>query len=250
MQTPLRGKRESQAGLSMAELLVAMVIVTIVGTMLVASWISLQRSFAFAQAKNTARATARDALARMSSELRAAQPPTDSSITPFYLLLAPPYVCGETSCVFYSAYNNSAAAQDGTGRAQLRLTKIWLDKVSWRDTAKTTLYWQRDRNNDRIFSAAVDGSPLPIATGVVNAAASVNKPIFTYTILDPYGRFVPGVTNLTSSNVAYVRSVQIRLVVWAGRWRPYVAVVDGDLSRNPRYIDLTTTVRPRNAGTF
>ena len=66
MQIPRREKRASQAGLSMIELLVSMIIVTVIGTMLVAGWISLQRSFAFAQAKNTARATARDALERLS----------------------------------------------------------------------------------------------------------------------------------------------------------------------------------------
>ena len=235
MQT-LRGKRESQAGLSMAELLVVMVIVTIISTMLVASWISLQRSFAFAQAKNTAQATARDALARMSSELRAAQPPTDSSITPFYLLLAPPYVCGETSCVFYSAYNNSAAA-DGTGRAQLRLTAIWLDPSGTK--AQKTLKWTRDTNKSGLLGDTVGGiadTTRILAENVVNTAF-VNKPIFTYWRPDATVVWVSS-TKLTSSTVEKIRAVRIELLV------------DADLSHNPSYVDLTTTVRPRNAGTF
>ena len=71
---PTQGEaRARQAGLSMIELVVTLVILSVIGTMLVGGWISLQRSFAFAQAKNTARATARDALARMSSEFRGAR---------------------------------------------------------------------------------------------------------------------------------------------------------------------------------
>jgi len=236
MQTPLRGKRESQAGLSMAEILVATVIVTVIGTMLVGSWISLQRSFAFAQAKNTARATARDALARVSSELRAAQPPDDSSITPFYLALAAPYVCGTTSCVFYSAYNNSAAA-DGTGRAQLRLTAIWLDTSGTK--AQKTLYWTRDTNKSFLLGDTVGGiadTTRILAENVVNTAF-VNKPVFTYWRPDTTFGWISS-TSLTSSNVAKLCAVQIELLV------------DADLSHNPSYIDLTTTVRPRNAGTF
>jgi type II secretory pathway pseudopilin PulG len=226
----------------MAELLVAMVIVTVIGTMLVASWISLQRSFAFAQAKNTARATARDALARMSSELRAAQPPTEptsgdpSSMTPFYLLLAAPYVCGETSCVFYSAYNNSAAA-DGTGRAQLRLTAIWLDTSGTK--AQKTLKWTRDTNKSGLLGDTVGGiadTTRILAENVVNTAF-VNKPIFTYWRPDATVVWVSS-TKLTSSNVEKIRAVRIELLV------------DADLSHSPSTIDLTTTVRPRNAGTF
>ena len=42
MWTPLREKRRSQAGLSMIEIVVTMVILTVVGTMLVGGWISLR----------------------------------------------------------------------------------------------------------------------------------------------------------------------------------------------------------------
>jgi len=210
---------------------------TVISTMLVGGWISLQRSFAFAQAKNTAAATARDALDRISSELRAAQPPTTtSSDTPFCFTLASPYVCGPTSCVFYSAYNNSAAA-DGTGMGQQRLTAIWLDTSG--AAVQKTLYWQRDTAAPIGQLTAADRKTI-LAKDVVNTSAGVNRPIFIYFFRNPTtglytDSFNSPVTVFNSTSVATLSSVQIELVV------------DANVAHTPSYVDLKTTVRPRNA---
>lgn len=241
MQPPLRERRVPHAGLSMVELLVSMIIVTIVGTMLVAGWISLQRSFAFAQAKNTARATARDALERMSSEIRGAQP-TAVSITPFNFvqpsgIAAMPTVGGPYACVFYSAYNYSPAGptdtprSDGTGTAKLRLTALWLDASG--SAAQKTLYWQRDVDNNGLDA---NDRKIILARDVVNTAAGVNKNIFTYFFRDETTGVYSQSNSLTSTSVATLVSVQIELVV------------DANLSRTPSYVDVKTTLRPRNPG--
>ena len=242
MQTPLKGKRGSQHGLTLIELLVAMIIMTVVSTMLVGGWISLQNSFAFTQRTNEARATARDALDRISSELRDAQPPASTATppkftgtTPFYLPATPtyPYMCGPTSCVFYSAYNNSAAA-DGTGMTQQRLTAIWLDTSG--STEQKTLWWQRDTNGNG-FEAG--DRKIKLATNVVNTAASVNKPIFIYYFRDSAGiysnSYTGTITPFTGTSAANLSSVRIELVI------------DVNLAHTPSYVDLMTTVRPRNA---
>jgi prepilin-type N-terminal cleavage/methylation domain-containing protein len=231
MQRALRQRRGTQAGLTLIELLAAMVILAIVGTMLVMSWISLQSTYAFTERTNTARGTARDAIDRISSEVRDAQPPTSSSTTPFVLTLASPYVCDANDCVFYSAYNNPAAQPDGTGIAQLRLTAIWLDTSG--SAAQKTLYWQRDTNNNGAFDAG--DRKFVLATNVVNTVASVNRPIFTYTFRDTNGNYTTA-NSLTSTNVGTLVSVQIELVV------------DANLAHRPKYVDLMTTVRPRNVG--
>jgi len=241
MQTATEEKRGSQAGLTLIEVLVTMIIMSVVGTMLVGGWISLQRAYAFTRATNSARATARDALDRMSSELRASQPPTAAVATQFYLPATPtyPYMCGPTSCVFYSAYNNSAAA-DGSGlaptvtvppaKSAIRLTAIWLD------TFTSTLYWQRDTNNDGLD--ANDRKVVLASKNVVNTAVTVSRNIFTYYFRDlTTGVYSHSSTLSTSgaNNVANLRSVQVELVI------------DANMSHTPTYVDLTTTVRPRNA---
>jgi len=217
MQTPLREKRGAQAGITLIELLISMIILTIVSTMLVGGWISLQRSFAFAQATNTARATARDALDRVSSELRDCQPPTTGG-SPF--TSASPY-----RCVFYSSYNQAGASADGTGNKStvLLLTRIYLDQK--------TLYWQRDTNGSGTFTSA--DRTIVLATNVVNDASTLNVPIFTYGYKDTSGNYA---TATTMADPSKIISVQVRLVV------------DANLSHTPKYVDLTTTVRPRNAG--
>jgi type II secretory pathway pseudopilin PulG len=238
MQTPPRQRREPQAGITLIELLVAMIIMVVVSTMLVGGWISLQRSFAFAAADNTARATARDALDRVSSEIRAAQPsplPSPSSTapsTPFYFAGTSPYVCDANDCVFYSAYNNFAAA-DGTGAAQLRLTAIWLDTSG--SAAQKTLYWQRDTAAPFGTFTSADRKVV-LASSVVNTAASVNQPIFTYNFRDTSGTYTH-TNSLTSANWTTLVSVQVEIIV------------DANLAHTPRYIDLRTTVQPRNQST-
>jgi prepilin-type N-terminal cleavage/methylation domain-containing protein len=237
MRKLLKGTRRSQAGLTLIEVLVSMIIMTVISTMLVMGWISLQRSYAFTRTTNAARATARDALDRMSSEVRASQPQTTASgATQFYLPATPtyPYMCGPTSCVFYSAYNNSAAA-DGTGLAQVRLTALWLDTSGG---VQKTLYWQRDMDNNG-FDA--NDRKIVLATDVVNTAAGVSKNIFTYY----FRNLTTGVWSHSSSisrtttdanYVGNLRNIQIELII------------DANLSHTPTYVDLRTTIRPRNAG--
>jgi prepilin-type N-terminal cleavage/methylation domain-containing protein len=236
MQVSLNSTRRSQNGLTLIELLVAMIILSIISTMLVGAWISLQRSYAFASAANKARATARDAIDRVSSELRAAQPPTlvasTPMPTPFYFADVSP---DAYNCVFYSAYNNSAAA-DGTGMARRRLTKIWLN------TSDQKLYWQRDTypspNGDGQLTS--NDRTLVLARNVVSYSLSPKKPIFVYYFRDPTtgvytnSKDAP-VTLLTSTSAANLVSVQIELVV------------DANLAHTPSYADVITTVWPRNA---
>jgi prepilin-type N-terminal cleavage/methylation domain-containing protein len=261
MQTALTGKRGSQAGMTLIEMLVSMIITAVIGTMLVGGWISLQRAYAFTRVTNSARATARDALDRVSSEIRMAQPPTADPLvkSPFYLPTTPtsPFAsgsplsaCGPTTCVFYSAYNNSAL-EDGGGLAltgttppstsRMRLTAIWLDTAG--STAQKVLKLTRDTDNDGDLSDPGGFRTIVLARSVVNTAASVNRPIFTYYFRDAlpsspyYGQWSHAntLTSTGSTGVANLRNVQIELVV------------DVNLSHTPTYVDVRTTVRPRNA---
>lgn len=235
MRTALREQRGFQAGITLVELVVVMVIMGVVSTLLVGAWISLQRSYAFTSADNQARATARDALARISSEIRAAQPspmpaPTSTApSTPFYTSgTASPNLCNGYDCSFYTAYNNSALA-DGTGGARQRLMAIWLDTSG--TAAQKTLYWQPDTNGNGVIDPG--DTKYVLATDVVNTALSPAVPVFTYFLRDSSGNYTT-TTSLTSGNWTTLVSVQVELIV------------DANLSHTPRYIDIRTMVEPRN----
>ena len=243
MKIPVGRRQSSQAGFTLIEILISMIIMSIVTTMLVGVWIILLHTSAFARADNTASATGRDSLDRVSAEIRAAQPnpsATPAAVTPFVLTLTAPYVCDGYDCTFYSAYNNAAIAADGvsaspgTGTAALRLTSLWLDPTG---AAQRKLHWTRDTNNNGILGDAGDQT-FVLANNVVNTALSPVRPIFTYVFRDKAGNYTtstsPTSVVTSSSNVANLVAVNIELVI------------DANLADRPTYVDFVSTVRPRN----
>lgn len=77
----LAGKRNGQSGTTLMELLVVMVILTIVGTMIIAGWWAGTQSMAFTTSSTEARDNGRTAIDRMTREIRDAQVPSTSYIT-------------------------------------------------------------------------------------------------------------------------------------------------------------------------
>lgn len=227
----------------MIELLIAMVVLAIVTTMLIQGWMNLQRATATVVRTNNARASGRDAMARISSELRASQPtalPTPAGTampTPDPPILeASPY-----SVTFYSAYNSSSANADGSGVAAVRPTRLWLDTANpqaapWNPLCRT-LYWQRDMNGNNVFTDTVDRS-FPLAFNIANedVADPINgtayTPVFRYAYLD--GGDVQW-TDDANSVLSSIVGVSVRLVV------------NTKMGGTPKYVDTTTTVRLRNA---
>ncbi len=230
-------KRASEAGMTLIELLVAMIIFGIVSTMLVTGWISLQRASAFAIQDNHAMADARDGLGRMSVELRDAQPLSMPTTTPSPTATPMPTpswavytVAGPWEVDFYSAYNQPGAGSNGSGGG-LGLTRIYLDTGG--STDQKTLYWQRDTNGNGVIDSG--DRKMVLASNVVNQSipSSPGTPIFTY----GYRNVTTGayVTTPNPTDLTAIISVQIRLIT------------DINLAHTPKYIDLSTTVRPRNA---
>ena len=214
-----------QPGVTLVELLVGIVLLGIITTMLIGGFFTMQSSYAFSQRMNLARATAREALDRMASELRDCEPLylTPSSTNTAIKL------AGAYECDFYSAYNQANASSDGTGKANLRLTRIYLVG----STDYKSLVLQRDTTNDGAFGAG-DRS-ITLATNVVNGSTKVNVPyIFTYGYTDSAG--VAQTPAHTVADCGKLTWVKVRLLV------------DGNLNHSPNYIDLTTSVRPRNTG--
>jgi prepilin-type N-terminal cleavage/methylation domain-containing protein len=230
MLRPTHRGKNGQQGITLIELLVAMIIMSIVTTMLVMAWVNMQRATAFTIQDNDARADARDALSRMTTELRNAQPQVIQSVTP-----SPsptPWnvftVAGPWETQFYSAYNvmngATSAATDGTGTAFLRLTKFYL--------SSGTLMMQRDTNNSGDFTAA--DRTWVLARHVVNATMASPTAIFRYGYRDGSGLYQTTDNSDGALTLSSIISVQIRVIT------------DVSTRHTPKYIDLVTTVRPRN----
>ena len=244
-----REGRNRQAGVTLIELLISMIILSIVSTMLIAGWIGLQRASAFAVSTNNARATARDAVSRISSELCGAQPTTLPTASPTPALQPPVTMASPMEVRFNSSFNSSAVNADGSGLTALRPTRIWLDptlqSLPWNTHART-LYWQRDMNSNGSFTDAGDKS-MVLARDVVNdiVADSTNTPPSFGTAYTPVFRYAyrtaPGAsvqwTDNADSSLALASLVAVRLRL----------IIDTNTSRTPTYVDVTTTVRLRNA---
>ena len=221
-QTAIRRKRGAQAGITLVELVVGMVIMSILTTMMVTGWISLQRSDALTVNATTAQASARDALARISSELRDCQSATGAC--PFVSI-------ANNECDFYSAYNQPGVSGNGSSfapTAALRLTRIYISADA-HDATRMDVWWQRDTDNSGTFTSA--DRKVCLARYVVNGTTLAPFSLFTY-----YDKTLTTLTSLTDPTK--VAMVVVRLAV------------QYDMSTShPHYIEVDTTLRPRNWGT-
>lgn len=243
----LRSQRShNQAGLTLIEVLISLIVLSIVTAMLVQGWINLQRASAIVVTTNDARSDMRDAMARVSNELRASQPtalPTPSATgapaAQPLLTEASPY-----SVTFYSAYNSSAANADGSGVAALRPTRIWLDtahaqSAPWNAQCKT-LYWQRDMNSNGSFTDSIDRKII-LARNVANehvadptngTSGTSYTPVFRYAYDN--GTQIMW-TDDANSVLSAIVGLRVRLIV------------NTKTRGTPKYVDTTTTITLRNA---
>jgi len=243
-----RAERGRESGITLIEILISMIVLSIITTMLIVAWISLQRGAAFAVSSNNARSTARDAISRIGTELRAAQPtavPTPAaSMTAMPTGLPPIKAAGQWSVQFWSVYNNPNALSDGTGVASgvPRLTEIALNPLGSTDPKEMqTLYLRRDLNNN---GSVADTGDLKI----VLARNVVNKVLYAQNSnAQEYSLFVYGYRSSSAYPVTWFDNRDSTLdlsTIVAVRAR---VIVDANISHTPKYIDTTTTVRLRNA---
>lgn len=236
-------REDREAGLTLVELLVSMIILAIITTMLVAVWVNLQRGAVFAMQADTATSTARDASERIAKELRAAQPnalPTPAptaTVTALPVGQPPILVADPWRVEFYSAVGTSAAA-DGTGVTAVRRTAIWLDTSGSGD--QKTLYLQRDTNGN----GAIDsGDPKQVvARSVINYRLVTDTGDTAYDLFR-YAWRATAESPLGWSNNTTEGAITLSTIVGI-RAR---VIIDANIYHAPKYIDTTTTVRLRNA---
>jgi type II secretory pathway pseudopilin PulG len=243
MRTLGTRRLRGQDGITLIEALVSMIILVIITTMIIVGWANLQRASANALRTNHARASLRDAMSRISVEVRAAQPialpSATASAAPVELL----QVAEPMDVQFYSAFNAEGANGDGTGVEATRLTRIWLDPdahpAGWNQDCGT-LFWRRDTNDNGTIDDAGDQT-IVLARNVANDILEDTANGTAYTAVFRYG-YRPaenapvewtdnedGTLDLTT-----IVAVSARLII------------DKKMGGQASYVDLSTTVRLRN----
>ena len=214
---PPRAQR--QTGMTLVELLVAMIILSVLTTMIIGAWISLQSSYANSISSDRARETARDAMSRLRREIRDAQrQPAGQPLAGWPAIIS----AGPNEIRFSTAFNDPGS--DGAGR--ILLTRYWYDGSTG------CIYRQRDTN----VSGAFDGGDRTdvLARNIVNSVTpdtSNPTPLFRYSYVDGNGDLQ---TTTTMSDPTRILTVQIRILA------------DLNPGHSPIYMELISTAQPRN----
>lgn len=215
-----RSAWRSQAGVTLIELLVVMIIMAIVSTMIVGTWLALSRSYAVATQSSEQRDNAQMAIERLTRELRDAQGLVvgDSVIS---AILATDL--GPNEVLFNTAFNMTDAAVPTSAP---RLVRYYL--------LNGTLYRQL-AGSDRVFGA--DDPSRSIVDHVVNASEGAD--LFRYYWYNGSGDLVnsSGTSDLPT-DPARVKEIKINLLV---DLRP---------GHSPDHMQITTMVQPRNQRNF
>lgn len=229
----------AQQGFTLIEIVITIAIMSVVTTMLVMVFINLQQAYSFAVSSDQARGDARSAMELMVTEIRDAQTPTSG-----------PYA-GQSPIIYATAndirFYTSFATPGGTGAPVL--TRFRYRRNS--STGLWTLYCQRDSNGNNIIDSHDQSQVL--ATDIVNHDPSGDgnqtdrADMFTYTYYDTNGNLTStgatytsggavatGTTSVPSASLATIDSVNIRVIA------------DLNPGHAPAYLDLRSTVQPRN----
>jgi type II secretory pathway pseudopilin PulG len=207
-------KKTAQQGLMLMELLVALTIASIVSAMIVMSWFALQDSYGSTTKRAQSEDIAREAVARMTRELRDMQGNAGQAA----VVSAQP-----NSIEFYTPFNDLGGKNLYTKYAYVPMAKGG-KLVRYRDVNQNGAWEPGERET-------------VIASDVVNGLLGV--PVFTYTYVDPYEDPAnPGQTftahQIPDVNTARLLSVQMHVMI------------DLNPGHAPSYLDLKTTAQPRN----
>lgn len=202
-----------QRGMTLIELLVAMIIMGVLTTMIIGTWISLTSAYSFTSRSDRQRDFANQAIARMAREVRDAQK-VPGSTTGAFTFAYPNQIR------FYSTFN-MAGNSDPTSTP--RLTRFMLrNGAVYRDLA----------GNDGIFGTGDDVSRL-LVEDVVNVSQATD--LFRYSAINATtGQMYQSSGETTLVPAARIQTVRILLLV------------DLNPGKSPNYMDISTTVEPRN----
>ena len=210
MTAPSRG---GQRGMTLVELLVAMIIMGVLTTMIIGTWTTLTKAYSFTSRSDRQRDFANQAIARMAREIRDAQK-VPGNTTGAFTFAYPNQIR------FFSTFN-MAGNSDPTSTP--RLTRFMLrNGAVYRDLA----------GSDGLFDTGDDESRL-LVKDVVNVSQAAD--LFTYSAINATtGQMYLSSGETTLTPAGRIQTVRILLLV------------DLNPGKSPNYMDISTTVEPRN----
>jgi prepilin-type N-terminal cleavage/methylation domain-containing protein len=213
--------QKRQQGITLVELLVVMAVMTIVSGMIIGIWFNMQSAFSFGATSEKQQEFARDAVSRMSREIRDAQAPPGSSAGAFVVTHA-------FEVDFYSTFNKSDAADPSS---EPRLTRF-----IWKETNATThvgtVY--RELADDSGSFTSANAVSTVLVKDVVNKQLSPAQDLFTYAAFNNSGQMYQ--SQDTSVTVAPSAVINVTITL----------MVDLNPGKSPKYMTVKTTVQPRN----
>jgi type II secretory pathway pseudopilin PulG len=206
--------------MTFVELLVAMLIMGILTTMIIGSWVALTRAYSSTSKSNRQRDFATQAISRMAREIRDAQK-IPSGTSAAFVRAYPKEIR------FYSTFNTSDADNPTTTP---RLTRYILKETD--ATTHVGAIYREFPGPDKSFDTGDDLS-YRVVGDVVNLRTGDD--LFTYYAVDP-----------ATGNM--YRSDGMATLVPADRVQTVGVLLQVDLNpgRSPNYMDIETTVEPRN----
>ncbi len=228
------GGRE-ESGLTLVELLVAMVVTVIVSGLMITIYFALSGSFSYSAKSSTAREQARQAVARMAREIRDAE--AVSTNTECAILRA-----RERWIALYTTFNESSNSNPNS-TPHMVVYRLYSDEELWRF---------EDSNNDGSISGvninpstetsfplteqtSGEGRMLVTANVVNYHPTTASSPaLFDYSYVDDSGQIQMSPYVYTTPNRSRILNVQIHLLV------------DLNPGHSPVYVDLQTSAQLRN----
>jgi prepilin-type N-terminal cleavage/methylation domain-containing protein len=215
-----------QRGLTLLELLIAMTIMAVLSTMLIATWVALAGSFAHTTRSSDARDYARQAASRMERELRDAE----AQVTTGPYKGRPAVLWASANEItFVTTFNRSG--NDAPNAIPVAV-RYYLDNG--------TLYMQRDSQNVGAWGAARTVVPH-VVNGSVGASGST--PVFSYTYVADDGSFVTA--RPADDSASLTEALRARIVSVS-----FTLLVDMNPGHSPAPMTLITTAQLRNQRWF
>ena len=210
-----------QSGVTLVELLVVIVIMSIVSTMILGTWFALSRAYASSTQSAEQRDDAQMAMERLTRELRDAQAAPSGSVSPLAIL---PAGLGPNSISFNTAFNMAAADDPLTAP---HLVRYQLDAGTlYRDLA----------GPDRRFDTGDDRHEA-LLSHVVNGSEGVD--LFQYYYYDGAGDLKRSTGTVdVPANTLRIKAIKVSLLV------------DLQPGHSPEFMKLVNVVQPRNLRNF
>jgi prepilin-type N-terminal cleavage/methylation domain-containing protein len=224
----MKRRKLNERGVTLAELLVVIAIMSVVGTMLVVTWVSLSNSFASTTRSSDARDYARQAASRMEREIRDAE----AQLTTGNYMGSPAILWASANqIIFVTTFND--AGNDLPSAKPLAI-KYFLESG--------TLYMQRDANDDGHWDTA---RPISSVPNVVNGSVgpSGSTPVFGYTYVNDNGDSIA--VHPTDDAQSLPETLRARITSVS-----FTLIVDANLGHPPAATTITTTAQLRNQRQF